>query len=148
MVFIAIGKILLLSNLAATLFLTGLVWELQVVQFPLMLRAGGLDFPNYVKQQRIRNTLLMAPVMLIELITGLSLLLDPNLPHSDVFHAALLIVVIWIVTFASIVPLHSKLARGYSEATVRTVIRVNWIRTVCWSLRSPILLWIALLRFR
>jgi hypothetical protein len=141
MVFL-IGNALLLANLASTLFLTGLVWELQVVQFPLMLRAGGLDFPDYVKHQRTRNTLLIAPAMLIELITGGLLLADPHLPHRDVFHAALLIVVIWIVTFASIIPIHSKLVRGYDQSTVRTLIRRNWIRTACWTLRSAILLWV------
>jgi hypothetical protein len=141
MVFL-IGNALLLANLASTLFLTGLVWELQVVQFPLVLRAGGLDFPDYVKHQRTRNTLLMAPAMLIELITGGLLLADPHLPHRDVFHAALLIVVIWIVTFASIIPIHSKLVRGYDQSTVRTLIRRNWIRTACWTLRSAILLWV------
>jgi hypothetical protein len=141
MVFL-IGNVLLLANLASTLFLTGLVWELQVVQFPLMLRTGGLDFPNYVKHQRTRNTLLMAPAMLIELITGGLLLADAHLPHRDVFHAALLIVVIWIVTFASIVPIHSKLVRGYDESLIRKLIRRNWIRTGCWTLRSAILLWV------
>ena len=141
MVFL-VGTAVLRANLAATLFLTGLVWELQVVQFPLMLRAGGLDFPSYVKHQRSRNTLLMAPAMLIELITGLWLLADPHLPHRDVLHAALLIGIIWVVTFASIVPLHSKLIRGYDQSAVSPLIRHNWIRTVCWTLRSAILLWV------
>jgi hypothetical protein len=141
------GHVLLLANLAATLFLTGLVWELQIVQFPLMLESGELDFPSYVKRQRTRNTLLMAPVMLIDLITAGWLLADPGLPHRDVFHAALLILIIWLVTFGSIVPIHSKLARGYDEARVRTLIKRNWIRTVCWSLRGAIMLWIAGRRF-
>ena len=141
------GNVLLLTNLAATLFLTGLVWVLQVVQFPLMLQAGGVDFPGYVKHQRARNTLVMAPVMLIELITGGWLLADPRLPHRDVFHAALLLIIIWLVTFGSIIPIHSKLARGFDETRVRTLIRRNWIRTVCWSLRSGVMLWIAGRRF-
>jgi hypothetical protein len=135
-------NVLLLTNLAATLFLTGLIWCLQIVQFPLMLRAGGLDFPTYVKQQRTRNTIVMAPAMLIEMVTAVWLLFDDRVPHRDAFHAFLLVVVIWIVTFASIVPIHSKLGRGFDEAGVRTLIRRNWIRTVCWSLRSATLLWI------
>jgi hypothetical protein len=140
MVFL-VGSLLPLVNLAATLFLTGLVWVLQVVQFPLMLRAGGLDFPNYVKEQRTRNTLLMAPAMLIEMATGVWLLFDDRVPHRDVFHAALLIAVIWIVTFATIVPIHSKLVRGFNDGLVRKLIRWNWIRTACWTLRSALLLW-------
>jgi hypothetical protein len=135
---------LLLTNLAATLFLTGLIWCLQMVQFPLMLRAGGFDFPGYVKQQRTRNTIVMAPVMLIEMVTAVWLLFDDRVPHRDAFHAFLLLVVIWIVTFASIVPIHSKLGRGFDEAAIRVLIRRNWIRTMCWSLRSAILLWITL----
>jgi hypothetical protein len=136
---------MLLANLAATLFLAGLVWVLQVVQFPLMLRAGGLDFPNYVKEQRSRNTLLMAPAMLIEMLTGAWLLFDDRLPHRETFHAALLIAVIWMVTFASIIPIHSKLIHGFNAALVRKLVRWNWIRTACWSLRSGILLWMLLL---
>jgi hypothetical protein len=138
------GDFLLLANLAATLFLTGLVWVLQVVQFPLMLRAGGLDFPAYVTEQRTRNTLLMAPVMLIELATAVWLLFDPRAPHRDAFHALLLLIVIWIVTFAAIVPIHSKLVRGYDDALVRKLILWNWIRTACWTLRSAFLLWMVI----
>ncbi len=136
---------MLLLNLAATLFLTGVVWVLQVVQFPLMLRAGGLDFPGYVKHQRTRNTLLMAPVMLIEMVTAVWLLFDPRVPHRDALHAALLLLAIWIVTFASIIPIHSKLTRGYDERLIQTLLRRNWIRTLCWTLRSALLLWMVLL---
>jgi hypothetical protein len=109
----------------------------------MMLRAGGLDFPSYVKQQRTRNTLLMAPAMLIEMVTAAWLLFDDRVPHRDAFHAFLLLVIVWMVTFASIVPIHSKLGRGFDEAGVRALIRRNWIRTVCWSLRSAMMLWIA-----
>lgn len=130
----------LLVNLAATLFLTGLVWALQVVQFPLMLQAGGIDFPSYVKQQRARNTLLMAPVMLIEMATAVWLLADPRVPHRDAFHAMLLLLIVWIATFATIIPVHSKLIRGFDETLVRRLIRHNWIRTIGWTLRSAILI--------
>jgi hypothetical protein len=131
----------LLGNLAVTLFLTGLVWVLQVVQFPLMLSARSIDFPNYVKQQRARNTILMAPPMLAEMITAVWLLYDPRAPHRDAFHALLLLIVIWIATFAWIIPIHAKLIRSFDEDLVRKLIRRNWIRTICWTLRSAILLW-------
>ena len=135
----------LLANLTATLFLTGLVWTLQVVQFPLMLRAGP-DFPDYLKEQRRRNTLLMAPVMLIEAAAAVRLLFDPRAPHREAFQALLLLIVIWIVTFASIIPIHSKLIRGYDEALVRKLILWNWARTTCWTLRGALLLWMVILR--
>jgi hypothetical protein len=132
---------LVLSNLAATLFLTGVVWFLQVVQFPLLLHAGGNDFVAYVKAQRKRNTLLMALPMLVELITGVWLLVTP-LPHRSVFHGVVLLAFIWLVTLGSIVPLNSRLTRGYDESTIRVLIRDNWIRTICWTARSSLMIWI------
>jgi hypothetical protein len=132
---------LLLMNLAVTLFLTGVVWFLQVVQFPLLLRVPGDDFVAYLKTQRKRNTLLMALPMLVEVVTAIWLLVTP-LPHRNVFHAAVLLAFVWIVTFWSIVPLNSRLTRGYDESTIRILIRDNWIRTICWTGRAGFMIWI------
>jgi hypothetical protein len=141
LVLLTVLSTLVLSNLAATLFLTGVVWFLQVVQFPLLLRAGGSNFVAYVKAQRKRNSLLMALPMLVELITGVWLLVTP-LPHRDVFHGVVLLGFIWLVTLGSIVPLNSRLTRGYDESTIRVLIRDNWIRTICWTGRSGLMIWI------
>lgn len=135
------GDVLLLANLTATLFLTGQVWFLQVVHLPLLLRTAGIDFAAYAKAQRLRNTWLMAMPMLVELITGAWLLVTP-FPHRAAFHAFLLLAVIWIVTLAWIVPLNSRLTRGYDEDIIRILIRSNWIRTVCWTARAAIMIWI------
>lgn len=136
-------NLVLLANLAATLFLTGLAWFLQVVHLPLMLRFDGPDFAAYAKSQRTRNTALMAPAMVTELITAAILVYDfaPVGSHRNMFHLALLVLIIWIVTFASIIPLHSRLIRGFDAATVQTLIRRNWIRTGCWTLRATFLMW-------
>jgi len=132
---------LLLTSLTATLFLTGVVWFLQVVQFPLLLRVAGTDFVAYLKAQRKRNTLLMALPMLVELVTAIWLLWSP-LPHRSVFHAVVLLAFVWFMTFWSIVPLHSRLMRGYDESTIRILIRDNWIRTICWTGRAGFMIWI------
>ena len=144
------GTALLLVNLCATLFLTGLAWFLQVVHLPLMLRANKSDFGLYAKTQRTRNTALMAGPMLIEMITAVWLwtaspakLSNVTLSHANLFHAFLLLAIVWIVTFASIVPLHARLVAGYDEPVIRLLIRRNWIRTGCWTLRSAIMIWIA-----
>lgn len=133
--------VLLLTNLAATLFLAGLAWFLQAVHLPLLPRAAEIDFAGYVKAQRLRNTALMALPMLIELITGIWLLATP-LPHRGVFHAFLLLAIIWIVTLAWIVPLNSRLTRGRDEGALRRLVRWNWIRTACWTLRAAMMTWI------
>jgi len=134
---------LLLTNLAVTLFLTGVTWSLQLVQFPMMLRARETDFAGYVREQRKRNTLLMAVPMVVELVTGVWLLATP-LPHRNVFHGVVLLAFIWFMTFWSIVPLHRRIMRGFDESAIRILIRDNWIRTICWSGRAGLMIWIVM----
>ena len=71
------GGALLLGNLSATLFLTGLIWFFQVVHLPLTLRRGESEFPDFVRESRRRNTILIAPVMTIEAITAVWLAFQP-----------------------------------------------------------------------
>jgi hypothetical protein len=108
-----------------------------------LLRVAGVDFVAYVRTQRKRNTLLMVPPMLIEAITAVWLLVTP-LPHCAVFHALVLLVFVWFVTFWSIVPLHSKLSRDYDESAIRILVRDNWIRTICWTGRAGFMIWMTL----
>lgn len=139
------GDALLLSNLSATLFLTGLVWFLQIVHLPLMLRASKLDFANFARIQRFRNTFLMAGPMLVEAVTGMWLWYDTpeGFSGGNLFRGAVLIVILWIVTLVGIVPLHSHLIDGYDESAIRSLMRRNWVRTVCWTLRAAMMIWVA-----
>jgi hypothetical protein len=134
---------LLLANVAATLFLAGISWSLQVVQFPLMLSAQSVDFVAYVRAQRIRNTILMTLPMLVEAVTG-GWLLTTQIPSRYLLISMVLLAIIWIVTFGLIVPMHSKIMRGYDAKAIQTLIRTNWIRTICWSARAGLMIWVAL----
>jgi hypothetical protein len=138
---------LLLTNVAATLFLTGVVWSLQMVQFPLMLSARGVDFTAYVRAQRTRNSILMALPMLVELITAIWLLTTP-IPSRHLTNAMVLLAIIWIATFGAIAPQHSRIMRGYDEHAIRVLIRSNWIRTVCWTGRAGLMSWIVVIWIR
>jgi hypothetical protein len=106
---------------------------IQLVQLPLFLQVGPSGFVPYVAQHRRRNTMLMALPMLIELVASIWLWQ---------IAALALVAVIWIVTFFLYIPAHSQLARGYNEAVIRRLIAWNWVRTLCWTARAGILLWI------
>jgi hypothetical protein len=135
---------ILLANFAATLFLTGLSWFLQVVHFPILARLDTPDFSIYATMHRRRNTLLMAPAMVVELATAawLGVATPAAFSHRDMFHAFLLVVMIWLITFFRHVPLHRKLLGGYDAQVLQTLIRWNWIRTCCWSGRAVFLLFL------
>ena len=110
-------------NLAATLFLTGLAWSLQVVQLPI-LRTDQLA------AHRRRNSLLMIVPMTIEIYSALWLaFLDQRWPPRI---AAFLCAVIGFATVR------------YSQASQRENLSAlklwNAIRTASWSFRSVLLI--------
>ncbi len=71
--------------------------------------------------------------MLVELLSGLAVAQAAPLA---------LLLVIWIVTFAWYIPAYSRLVRG-ETAVIGRLVAWNWVRTLCWTARGGILLWIA-----
>jgi hypothetical protein len=63
----------ILSHAAATLYMTGLIWFVQIVHHPLMSSIQNEDFANYEQQHMSLTTWVVAPPMLIEVATAVLL---------------------------------------------------------------------------
>lgn len=135
---------LLLANLAATLFLTGLAWFMQIVQLPLFSIVRAVDLAAYAARQRRRNTALMVLPMAVESVTAVWLWRDGPPGFSGVlFGPLVLLALIWLVTWTRYIPLYSRLLRSYDEAALQQLIAWNWVRTLGWSGRAGVMAWIA-----
>ena len=133
-------------HLAATLFLTGLIWVIQVVHYPLLDRGGGDGFVELHRRHSRRISLVVIPPMLVELATASWLVARPptGTPAELPWIGLVLLGVVWLSTFALQVPEHSRLSGGFDRAAHRRLVRGNWIRTIAWSLRAAVALAIAL----
>lgn len=129
-------------QLASTLFLTGVVWFVQVVHYPLFAEVGAEDFPAYERVHAQLTTWVVAPVMLVEIGTAFWLLAFPSreIPRRGLWVGLVLLVGIWASTFLLQVPAHAALERGFDADTHHRLVSTNWIRTVLWTGRSLILL--------
>jgi len=133
---------ILLVHLAATLFMTGLIWFVQVVHYPLFGKVGDEAFPDYQAQHVRRTGWVVGPPMLLEAASGTALLVQP-VEALPFFWAALngaLLGVIWLSTWLGQVPRHERLLTGFLAEPHRKLVSGNWIRTVAWSGRSLLLL--------
>ncbi|HLP84297.1 MAG TPA: hypothetical protein VK157_08100, partial [Phycisphaerales bacterium] len=75
-------------------------------------------------------------LMLAEVAGFLILLvLGTPLPTWLAIAAGFTLLVNWLSTFLWQVPLHARLQRGETDA-INTLIRSNWLRTVCWTIRA------------
>lgn len=125
-------------NVVFTLLMTGVIWFVQIVHYPLFVQVGAHQFTAYEDHHKRLTTVVVAPLMLMELTASVALVLLPLEPAtlSVSYVALVLTLVIWGSTAALQVPLHNKLSFNYSSDLVARLVQSNWIRTICWSLRS------------
>ncbi len=124
-------------HVLATLFMTGLIWFVQVVHYPLFDRVGVDAFVRYERDHQRLTTWVVAPPMLIELITGVMLAWR----WGGTYVAGLIMIAaLWTLTAFGAMPLHRRLGDGFDAVAHRRLVRVNWARTALWSARAIVLL--------
>lgn len=133
-----------LAQLAATLYMTGLIWMVQVVHYPLFAKVGADAFPAYHHLHVARISPVVMVPMLVELGAAALLLADrPSwMPAWAAGVGVALIAVAWGSTFFFSVPAHDALGRGLDPAAVQRLVATNWIRLAAWTARSGLLLWL------
>ncbi|MCW5756188.1 MAG: hypothetical protein KIT54_03030 [Phycisphaeraceae bacterium] len=129
---------LLLAHAAATWFMVGLIWFVQVVHYPLFAGVGEHGWPAYGRRHQVLTTLVVGPAMLVEVATCILLLI--LMPGVLPAAGALLLGLVWASTFFVQVPLHRRLERGLDAALVQKLVATNWVRTALWSARGVVAL--------
>jgi len=138
-------ELLRMIHLAATLFMTGVIWFVQAVHYPLFSAVGRSEFPSYARRHAALTTWLVAPAMLVELASALLLfwIRPADISTWELSIGLSLLAVIWISTTLVQVPCHNVLQKGFDVTVHRKLVRTNWVRTVAWSLRGLLGFWIA-----
>ncbi len=126
---------ILLLNAAAVWALTGLIWFVQVVHYPLFAHVGDSAWAAYHARHTRATTWVVAAPMAVDLATSAWLVVER--PDGIGWPAAVaglaLAAVTWAVTGLAAVPLHDRLARGHDARAVRRLVRVNAVRTAAWT---------------
>lgn len=132
---------LFLFHFAATAYMTGLIWFVQVVPYPLFARVGG-DFVSYQRAHMQQTTWVVGPPMLLEAFTAAALVMRrPSWLSAELVWVNLVLLgAIWVSTALLQVPAHDKLLSGFVGDAHATLVRTNWIRTALWTMRTAGLL--------
>lgn len=126
-------------QLAATWYMTGVIWIIQMVHYPMMGKVGT-TFEECQSFHQTRMGFLVGPPMLVEL--GSAAMLCWTSPADPVWLTGLgLLVCIWISTFLVQVPLHNRLACGFDPRLHESLVRTNWLRTALWTSRALLVTW-------
>jgi len=122
-------------------YMTGVIWFVQIVHYPLMAKVGSDHFKSYEQSHTMLTTWVVGPQMIIELASGIFLLWQ-NGNDSWYWVNIALLAVIWGSTFFIQMPLHGRLSEGFQGKLQQQVVQSNWLRTVAWTVRSAILIWL------
>jgi hypothetical protein len=132
---------LLILEFTASAMMTGLIWFVQIIHYPLFGRIPGEAFTSYEREHTVRTGWVVAPLMLLELGTALLITLRHLPPGETMLHRSALgaLLLIWASTFLIQVPLHGILEKRHDPGAIRLLVATNWIRTLLWTLRTGLL---------
>jgi len=130
-----------LVQVLATAMMTGIIWFVQIVHYPLFSKIPPQGFVSYELLNTTATGLLVGPIMLVEISTAfLLLILRSPVAFQLVYLLALgCLILVWLSTFFLQVPLHSLLSSRPDTEAMRSLVLTNWIRTLFWTLRLGLL---------
>lgn len=127
---------IILVQMAATWFMAGSIWTMQVLNYPLLARIGPESFTGYETAHNRRFALVVIPGVAVTAVTTVLLLVTRPAPldWTGPVLAAVLLVAIIVMTALFQAPAHARLARGFDPPTHRSLVRTNAIRALAWTL--------------
>ncbi len=132
-------KFIFLLHCLCTVLMTGVIWLVQVVHYPLFTQVGEIAFESYHPMHIQYISYLVMPLMLIELFTALYFAYQPpSFLYVPVYwyFGLLLLGIIWGATFLIQVPQHQLLSNGFNADVCHQLVMGNWIRTIAWTVRT------------
>tara|TARA_Y100001970_G_C13957874_1_gene711647 strand:- start:30 stop:311 length:282 start_codon:yes stop_codon:yes gene_type:complete len=85
-------------------------------------------------------SLIVVPTMIFELGSGLMLVFFYYKEDWIFILSMVFLLAIWIITAIFFTKLHGRLAHGYINAVVDSLIKTNWLRTLLWTIRLLLVL--------
>ena len=123
--------------------MVGLIWLIQIVHYPLFNLVGKNEFQVYHNGHNVLITPLVGTIMIIELFSSILLVVFPpkNVSLTIPIIGVILVFIIWASTAFLQIPQHNALANAYELEAHNLLVQTNWIRTIAWSIRGILLLY-------
>ena len=138
------SSFLFLLQLGSTLYMVGLIWFVQLVHYPLHGSVGPDHFVLYQQRHMQWTSFAVGPAMLIEAGTTVALFAAPSslFPSWAPTLGLALLMLVWGSTALFQVPFHNQLLSQFDSSAHQSLVWSNWIRTIGWSARGLLVLWL------
>lgn len=115
------------------LLMAGLCLFVAVVHYPLFAEVARQSEAGFVRYEQLhakKTTLVVAPLMLLELagVSGLAVMLGGGFDYLILG----MVMGVWGITFLINVPQHGRLAKGWDARVHRSLLVWHSVRTAVW----------------
>ena len=126
---------MLIIHLIATSVMVGVIWTIQLVHYPSFHFIELNQYTTFQRFHMSRISYVVIPAMLTELFTLILIIISMDQVEPIILASALLLIVIWLMTAVFFSGMHQKLTLGYDQGIVEKLVKLNWGRTLLWTLR-------------
>ena len=126
---------MLILHLIATSVMVGVIWVIQLVHYPSFHFVELKQYTTFQRFHMARISYVVIPAMLTELFTLILVVISMDQIDILVLASAILLIFIWLMTAVFFSGVHQKLTLGYDQTTVDKLVKLNWGRTLLWTLR-------------
>ena len=126
---------MLIIHLIATSVMVGVIWVIQLVHYPSFHFIELKQYTTFQRFHMSRISYVVIPAMLTELFTLILIVISMDQIDTLVVASAILLIFIWLMTAVFFSGVHQKLTLGYDQTVVDKLVKLNWGRTLLWTLR-------------
>ena len=126
---------MLIIHTIATSVMVGVIWIIQLVHYPSFHFIELNQYTTFQRFHMSRISYVVIPAMLTELFTLTLIIISMDQVDHIILASALLLIVIWLMTAVFFSGVHQKLTLGYDQVVVEKLVKLNWGRTLLWTLR-------------
>ena len=119
--------------------MVGVIWIIQLVHYPSFHFIEPNQYTTFQRFHMSRISYVVIPAMVTEIFTLILIIISIDQVNLIILASALLLIVIWLMTAVFFSGVHQKLKLGYDQAVVEKLIKLNWGRTLLWTLRLLII---------
>ena len=126
---------MLILHLIATSVMVGVIWIIQLVHYPSFHFIELNQYTTFQRFHMSRISYVVIPAMLTELFTLILIIISMDQIDTLVLASAIILIFIWLITAVFFSGVHQKLTLGYDQTVVDKLVKLNWGRTLLWTLR-------------
>ena len=115
--------------------MVGVIWVIQLVHYPSFHFVELKQYTTFQRFHMARISYVVIPAMLTELFTLILIVISMDQIDTLVLASAVLLIFIWLMTVVFFSSVHQKLTLGYDQTVVDKLVKLNWGRTLLWTLR-------------